>query len=146
VLYPFGAGLHSSPRSGPLVFAARRFRLMAAILLVVWPLSACYFWEPLPAPEKGFGRNVDSVRVRTPDEEELVVWHPILKGDSLFGASSPAHRDSIDTRLGNLRDLRMRHRNVVGSVVYIGIGAGLLVGLITVMASQVKSINGGHAF
>jgi len=132
--------------SPSLVFAARRFRLVAAILLLVWPLSACYFWEPLPAPETGFGRNVDSVRVSTADEEEHVVWNPQLKGDSLFGASNPAHKDSLDARFGDLHELRVRQRSVAGSVVFIGLGAGLIVGLITVMVSEVKSLKSGYAY
>jgi len=133
-------------RSGSRAFAARRLRLVAGILLVVWPLSGCYFWEPLPAPERGFGRNVDSVRVRTPDEEEHVLWFPRLTRDSLFGASNPAHGDSLDARFGDLHALRMRHREVVGTVVYFSLGAGLLAGLVSVVSSQVRGLDHGHAY
>ncbi|HTX70278.1 MAG TPA: hypothetical protein VMH50_14200 [Thermoleophilia bacterium] len=125
VLHPWIAGLSASSHPRPLLFVARRFRLMAAILLVVWPMSACYRWGPLPAPEKGFG-HADHVRVRTPEGRQLVVWYPQVVGDSLFGTSNAARKDTQDIRLGNPGALQMGQSGA-GIAIVGGLMAGVLV-------------------
>jgi len=119
----FSAALPASVRARPLLFAARRFRFSALILLFAWPISGCYRWVPLPAPDAGFGRSVDHVRLRTAQGRELEVWYPQLRGDSLYGASTSQRRDSTDVRLGGMSTLQIRRLDNLGTALVI---AGLV--------------------
>jgi len=122
-------------RTWPPLFAVRRYRLVAVVLLLVWPISACFYWRPLPAPEKGFG-YARHVWVRTPQGRQLVVWYPQMAGDSLFGTSSAARKDTQDIRLGNLGALQMRHSEA-GPVILVGVGIAAVLGAIAAMEAYV---------
>lgn len=128
-----------SPRS-QLLFVVRRFRLAAVVLALLWPLSACTSWQSLPAPETGFGRDTDHVRVKTDHGTRLDVWYPRLQGDSLLGASSRDRKDGTDVRLGNVRTLKIERISAVDTAFLI-VGVGGVVALI-IFAATFKPFSG----
>lgn len=113
--------------------SARPIRLTALILLLVWPVSACTSWRSLPSLQTGLGESVERVRVLTPTGRDLVVWHPKVRGDSLFGASARDRKDSADVRLGNLQTLQIRRFSAgrtILLVTVVGVGVVVVTGAI----------------
>jgi hypothetical protein len=138
VIHRFNSGPSTSSRSRPRLLVARRFRLVALVLLVVWPISSCHYWSDLPAPEKGFGQDEDHVRVRTPDGRELVVWYPRLTGDSLFGAASRSRSDSVDIRLGNLSEIELRRTDATTPTLMIVLIGGVIAAAAVVSVQNMR--------
>ena len=133
VIHRFGGGRLSPFGSRPLRFAASWLSLVAVTLLAVWSSASCHYWRELPAPEKGFGQDVDHVRLRTQEGRELVVWYPRLSGDSLFGAASRDRRDSLDIRLGNVSELELQRTDTTTPLLMVFLLGGVT--LAAVLAS-----------
>jgi hypothetical protein len=128
--------LHGDPSARPSLLLVRRFRLAAIILLLVWPLTACTSWRSLPAPQTGLGRNVDHVTVRTPAGQEMAVWYPEVRGDSLYGAATQQRKGHTDIRLGSLQTLEIRRFSAGRTVLLVtAIGVGVCAVALVIIAA-----------
>jgi hypothetical protein len=64
-------------------------RLLTLLAAVLWA-SACARWQPAtqPVPDLLAQKGVEELRVTRADSSRLVLYHPVLVGDSLVGTRS----------------------------------------------------------
>jgi hypothetical protein len=131
-------------------------RLTTLFAMVLWA-TGCTRWQPetRPVPELLAGDSIDALRVTRGDSRRLVLYQPVLIGDSIAGSRSARREDGVmapargppvgDRRLVvPLRDvLKVETRHVAtGRSVLLALGIASAAALALLIAIAV-SLQGG---